>query len=143
MTPHPLDAAPAPPPPRLLDLVRQVARDRFGQNGPGERHVTWVRRFILFHDNRHPRDLQAGDVDRFLRHVAQTEKNALGCLESAASSTPCRAATACSGSWPACCTAPACGGRSAVSSASTTSTCTGTRSPSATASAARTVSSCS
>jgi hypothetical protein len=28
-----------PQPPRLLDLVRQVARTQFGQDGPGERHA--------------------------------------------------------------------------------------------------------
>jgi integron integrase len=77
--------APSPPPqtPRLLDLVRQVARDRFGQVGPGERHAHWTRRLILFHGKRHPRELQHGDVGRFLQHVAQTEKDALACLEEA------------------------------------------------------------
>jgi hypothetical protein len=82
MIPQPL-AASSPQPPRLLDLVRQVARTRFGQEGPGQRHADWARRFILFHDKRHPRDLGLGDIGRFLEHVAQTEKDALACLEQA------------------------------------------------------------
>ena len=73
----------APQPPRLLDLVRQVARDRFGQDGPAERHVHWARTFILFHNKRHPRDLQPGDVYRFLDHVAHTEKDPLNRLAEA------------------------------------------------------------
>jgi hypothetical protein len=63
----------APPqPPRLLDLVRQVARTRFGQDGPGERCASWTRRLVLFHAKRHPRELSPGDIGRFLEHVAQT-----------------------------------------------------------------------
>jgi integron integrase len=74
---------PSGQPPRLLDLVRQVALTRFGQPGPADRCADWTRRLILFHHKRHPRDLSPGDVGRFLEHVAQTEKNALPCLEEA------------------------------------------------------------
>jgi integron integrase len=70
-------------PPRLLDLVRQIARDRFGQEEPAERYADWTRRLILFHDKRHPKDLSPGDVGRFLEHVAQSEKDALNSLEQA------------------------------------------------------------
>ena len=70
-------------PPRLLDLVRQVARARFGQDGPSEHYAYWKRFLILFHDKRHPREMALGDVGRFLEHVAQTEKDALNCLEQA------------------------------------------------------------
>lgn len=72
-----------PSPPRLLDLVRQVALSRFGQDGPAQRYVDWTRRLILFHDKRHPRELSPGDVGRFLEHVAHTEKDVLNCLEQA------------------------------------------------------------
>jgi Phage integrase, N-terminal SAM-like domain/Phage integrase family len=81
-TPLPLSAAPAQPL-RLLDLVRHVARTRFGQEGPGERYAHWTRHLVLFHDKRHPRDLTPGDVRRFLEHVAQTEKDPLHRLEEA------------------------------------------------------------
>jgi hypothetical protein len=45
-SPVPLAEAP-PQPPRLLDLVRQVARTRFGQDGPGERYAHGTRRLVL------------------------------------------------------------------------------------------------
>jgi len=47
-TPSPVSAKP-PQPPRLLELVRQVARTRFGQEGPGERFAHWTYRLVLFH----------------------------------------------------------------------------------------------
>ncbi|HKI32858.1 MAG TPA: integron integrase [Gemmataceae bacterium] len=70
-------------PPRLLDLVRQVARSRFGQDGPAERCAHWTLQFVLFHGKRHPRELTPGDVGRFLEHVAQTAKDPLNTLEEA------------------------------------------------------------
>ena len=69
--------------PRLLDLVRQIALTRFGQDGPGERFAHWARLLILFHGKRHPRDLSPGDVGRFLEHLAHTEKDPLNALEQA------------------------------------------------------------
>jgi hypothetical protein len=72
-----------PSPPRLLDLVRQVALTRLGQDGPGERYADWTRRLILFHDKRHPRELSPGDVVRFLEHVVHTVKDILKGLEEA------------------------------------------------------------
>jgi hypothetical protein len=81
-TPLPLAVA-SPQQPRLLDLVRQVAHTRFGQDGPGDRYAHGTRRLVLFHDKRHPRDLSPGDVGRFLEHVAQTAIDALNGLEEA------------------------------------------------------------
>ena len=75
--------AAGPRPPRLLNQLREAALARFGRPEPGERYVGWVRRFILFHGKRHPRELAAADVGRFLEHLAQSEKDPLRCLEQA------------------------------------------------------------
>jgi integron integrase len=76
-------AVPGPQPPRLLDQLREAALGRFGRPEPGKRYVEWVRRFILFHGKRHPRELGAGEAGQFLEHVAQSEKDPLRCLEQA------------------------------------------------------------
>jgi hypothetical protein len=76
-------ASSEPQPPRLLDQLRQTAFARFGRPEPGERYVNWARRYIFFHGKRHPRDLGAGDVGRFLEHIALSEKDPLRCLEQA------------------------------------------------------------
>ncbi len=43
----------------------------------------WTTRFILFHGERHPRELTNTEVGRFLGHVAQTDKDALRAIEAA------------------------------------------------------------
>jgi hypothetical protein len=70
-----------PRPPRLLYQLRQGALIRFGRPEQAERHVEWVRRYILFHGVRHPRELGRADASRFLDHLAQSEKDPLRSLE--------------------------------------------------------------
>ena len=57
-------------PPRLLDQVRQVLRVKHYSPRTEECYVQWIRRYILFHDKRHPRDLGAAEIEQFLTHLA-------------------------------------------------------------------------
>jgi integron integrase len=72
-----------PPPPRLLDLLRQAAR----QHGHPEPAVAsladWARRFILFHGKRHPRDLGLTELGQFLDSVAATDKDPVPAIAAA------------------------------------------------------------
>ncbi|MBV8614981.1 MAG: hypothetical protein JOY66_14630 [Acetobacteraceae bacterium] len=77
------------PPPRLLDQVRQAALAHFGRTEPAERHVGWVRGFVLLHGKRHPRELGPAEVMRFREHVAHTDKDPLGSLEPAHAALTC------------------------------------------------------
>lgn len=52
--------------PKLLDQVRQLLRARRYSLRTEEAYVAWIRRFILFHGKRHPRDLAEADVSAFL-----------------------------------------------------------------------------
>ena len=62
---------PAPPgQPRLLDRVRHAARLRHMSRRTEETYVGWIRRFILFHDKRHPQEMGAAEVVAFLTHLA-------------------------------------------------------------------------
>jgi hypothetical protein len=72
-----------PAAPRLLDQVVQKAFDHFGRPEPGKRYEGWVRRFVLFHGKRHPRELGKEAIERFLGHLAQTEKDPLASVEQA------------------------------------------------------------
>lgn len=63
-------AAPQPAAPRLLDQLRAAVRLRHYALRTEEAYVGWVRRFILFHGKRHPRDLGPADVEAFLSHLA-------------------------------------------------------------------------
>ena len=58
--------------PRLLPQFRSALRVRHYSPRTEEAYVAWVRRFVKFHGTRHPADLEAGDVARFLSHLADT-----------------------------------------------------------------------
>lgn len=63
-------ARPVAAPPRLLDHVRAVARARHLAVNTQKSYVRWIRRFILFHGRRHPREMGVGEVNTFLTHLA-------------------------------------------------------------------------
>jgi integron integrase len=58
---------------RLLDQVSDIARLRHLSLRTEQTYRTWIKRFILFHGKRHPRDLDAEDVRAFLTHLAVKE----------------------------------------------------------------------
>ncbi len=56
--------------PSLLTQLRVAIRVRHYSPRTEEAYVQWVRRFIRFCGTRHPRELGAGDVTRFLSSLA-------------------------------------------------------------------------
>jgi integron integrase len=68
----------APPDParryRLLELVRARLRERRYSRRTEEAYVGWIRRYVFFHDRRHPRDLGPEHVRRFLSALAVEER---------------------------------------------------------------------
>ena len=56
--------------PRLLDRLRACIRAKHYSIRTEDAYVDWVRRFILHFDKRHPRELGAHEVERFLTHLA-------------------------------------------------------------------------
>ncbi len=63
-----------PPPPKLLDQLRDTIRLRHYSIRTEETYVQWVRRFILFHGKRHPDEMGASEITAFLTHLAVKEK---------------------------------------------------------------------
>lgn len=57
-------------PPRLLDQLREQLRVRHYSLRTEDAYADWVRRFILFHGKRHPREMGAPEVQAFLSHLA-------------------------------------------------------------------------
>jgi integron integrase len=62
------------PKPRLLDQVRTCMRTKHYSIRTEDCYADWIRRFILFHGKRHPRELGAGEVSAFLSHLAVVGK---------------------------------------------------------------------
>ena len=63
-----------PPPKKLLDQVRDAIRVRHYSYRTEEAYVQWVRRFILFHNKQHPKEMGAAEVEAFLTHLAVHER---------------------------------------------------------------------
>ena len=50
--------------------MRTVIRARHYSLRTEETYLSWVKRFILFHGKRHPRDMGAQEVQQFLAYLA-------------------------------------------------------------------------
>jgi site-specific recombinase XerD len=57
--------------PKLLDQVRDVIRRKHSSIRTEQAYVDWIRRFILFHDKRHPREMAEAEVTKFLTYLAR------------------------------------------------------------------------
>ena len=69
-----LGELPQPRPPRVLDQLRLVLRVRHYSRRTEECYVHWSRRYILYHQKRHPRTMSAAEVEQFLTHLAVDER---------------------------------------------------------------------
>ena len=56
--------------PRLLDRVRGALRARHYSRRTEDAYVAWIRRYIIFHGKRHPVEMSASEVTRFLSSLA-------------------------------------------------------------------------
>ena len=57
-------------PPKLLDQVRERLRTLHYSLRTEQSYVNWIKRFIVHHGKRHPREIGAGEVQAFLTHLA-------------------------------------------------------------------------
>ena len=68
---NPVPTAPKPKP--LLDQVREAVRLKHYSRSTEDTYHNWVKRFILFHNRRHPKDMGAPEITAFLTHLAVEE----------------------------------------------------------------------
>ncbi len=57
-------------PKKLLEQVRDVIRLKHYSIRTEEAYVSWIRRYILFHDKRHPQAMGSPEIEAFLTHLA-------------------------------------------------------------------------
>lgn len=60
----------SPAKPKLLDQVRGFMRTLHYSRRTEDSYCQWIRRFILFHGKRHPREMGEAEVGAFLTHLA-------------------------------------------------------------------------
>jgi integron integrase len=61
------------PPPRLLDQVRDTLRLKHYAYRTEEVYLHWIRRFIRFHQLKHPASMGKPEIEAFLTHLAVQE----------------------------------------------------------------------
>jgi len=60
--------------PRLLDQVREAIRTWHYSRRTEESYVAWIRRFIIFHGKRHPKEMGEAEITAFLSGLAVKSK---------------------------------------------------------------------
>lgn len=61
------------PKPRLLDQVRRSIRVLGYSQSTEDAYCSWIKRFILYHNKRHPDTMAATEVELFLTYLADIE----------------------------------------------------------------------
>ena len=59
---------------RLLDELRAAIRLRHYSPSTEQSYALWVQRFVRFHGMRHPREMGASEIERFLEDLAVVQK---------------------------------------------------------------------
>jgi integron integrase len=60
-------------PRKLLDQVRDVIRLKHYSYQTEKSYVAWIRRYILFHNKQHPKEMGVPEIETFLTHLAVSE----------------------------------------------------------------------
>jgi site-specific recombinase XerD len=58
------------PPKKLLDVVREVIRLKHYSYRTEQTYVKWIKRYLLYHDKKHPREMGTQEIQDFLTHLA-------------------------------------------------------------------------
>lgn len=56
--------------PKLLEQVRQRIRTKHYSIRTEEAYVQWVKRFVLFHNKRHPEKMGENEIAEFISYLA-------------------------------------------------------------------------
>jgi len=59
--------------PKLMEQVRTALRTRHYSIRTEEAYIHWIRRYILFHNKRHPQDMGEQEISQFLSQLAVKE----------------------------------------------------------------------
>jgi integron integrase len=73
-----METMPTPPPQgapsskgkKLLELVSDAIRVKHYSYRTEKTYVEWIKRYILFHNKRHPKEMGAPEIQAFIKHLA-------------------------------------------------------------------------
>ncbi len=61
------------PPKKLLEQVSYIIRLKHYSYKTEKSYVNWIKRYIIFHNKRHPREMGGREIEEFLTHLAVEE----------------------------------------------------------------------
>ena len=59
---------------RLLDVVRDKIRVKHYSYATESSYVSWIKRYIIYHDKRHPIEMGKVEIEDFLTYLAAEKK---------------------------------------------------------------------
>jgi Phage integrase, N-terminal SAM-like domain len=62
--------SPVPRKPKLLDQVRETIRRKHYSTRTEATYIDWIKRYIFFHQKRHPAEMGAPEIEQFLNFLA-------------------------------------------------------------------------
>src|SRR5712692_7816804 len=60
--------------PKLLDQVREVLRMKHYSLRTEQAYVDWIKRYIFFHNKRHPADMSEAEIRAFVSNLASKKR---------------------------------------------------------------------
>ena len=83
----PLQGTSSPQGKKLMDQVSDALRTKHYSYRTEQTYKDWIKRYILFHDKRHPREMGENEIRAFIAHLTTERKVAV--------STPIRPSAPC------------------------------------------------
>ena len=62
-----------PRPKKLLEQVRDAIQRKHYSPRTEESYIHWIKRYVVFHDKRHPQEMGSAQIEAFLTHLAVRE----------------------------------------------------------------------
>jgi hypothetical protein len=59
---------------KLLEQVSDLLRVKHYSYRTEQTYIQWIRRYILFHNKIHPKDIESPEIEAFLPHLAVQEQ---------------------------------------------------------------------
>jgi len=59
---------------KLVDQIRNVIRTKHYSLSTEKTYIGWIKRYLIFHNMRHPRQMGAAEIEGYLSHLAVKKK---------------------------------------------------------------------
>ena len=60
--------------PKLLDQVRDAIRTKHYSMKTEQAYIHWIKKYIFFHNKRHPKEMGEKEINQFITHLAVKER---------------------------------------------------------------------